>query len=63
MPISDDYVMYKDFELVNKRSEWNKLIDKIKAMVYKSMEAIKQHKYLTDAGLQQRAKEDLKDLI
>ena len=51
MPISDDYVMYKDFSNVSNRSEWTKLIEKIKTMVQKTMDAIKQHKYLTDAGM------------
>ena len=63
MPISDDYVMYKDFSNVSNRSEWTKLIEKIKTMVDKTMDAIKQHKYLTDAGMQRRAREDLQEII
>ena len=41
MPISDDYVMYKDFANLSKRTEWAKLIDKMTSMVAKTMESIK----------------------
>ena len=63
MPISDDYVLYKDFAFVQKRSEWASLIQSIKLFISKSLEMIKAHRHLTDAGMQVRAKEDLKELI
>lgn len=63
MPISDSFVQYKDFEAVSKTSEWTALVAKIRAMVNKTIEMIKQHKHLSDQGLQVRAQEDLNELI
>lgn len=63
MPISDDYVLYKDFARVCKRSEWGNLIMAIRNLIARTLEAIKAHRHLTDQGLKVRAKEDLKDLI
>jgi len=63
MPISDKFVVYKDFEATTKRSEWTGLVSKIRAMINKTIETIKAHKHLTDQGLQARAQEDLNDLI
>lgn len=63
MPISDKFVLYKDFEATIKRSEWTGLVSKIRAMINKTIETIKTHKHLTDQGLQARAQEDLNDLI
>lgn len=51
MPIADDYVLYKDFSQVNKRSEWKQLITKIRNFINKTLESIQAHKHLTDAGL------------
>jgi len=59
MPISDDYVLFKDFEVTAKRSEWRSMVSKIGAMISKTLEAIKAHRHLTDAGLQHRAKQEL----
>ena len=33
MPISDDYVVYKDFAIVKKKSEWNRLLQSMQTMV------------------------------
>ena len=63
IPIADDYVLYKDFAKVVKRSEWSRLLQSIRNFIARSLEAIKQHRHLTDAGLQVRAKEDLRELI
>ena len=63
MPISDDYVLYKDFARVSKRSEWGNLIQSMRNLIARSLEAIKAHRHLTDQGLKVRAKEDLKLLI
>ena len=63
MPISDTYVQYSDFQAATKRSEWTALVSKIRAMVNKTIETIKQHRHLSDLGIQARAQEDLNDLI
>ena len=63
MPIADDYVLYKDFAQVLKRSEWARMVSQMKAIISKTLEQVKVHRHLTDAGLQQRAKEDLQELI
>ena len=63
VPIADDYVLYKDFAKVNRRSEWSHIIQSIRNFIARSLEAVKQHRHLTDAGLQVRAKEDLKEII
>ena len=51
MPINDDYVLYKDFAKINKRSEWSRLLQTIRNLIARALEAIKQHRHLTDAGL------------
>lgn len=63
MPISDDYVLYKDFASVVGRNEWSTLVQSIHSLVVNALEAVKQHRHLTDLGLQRRVKEDLKELI
>lgn len=56
LPISDEYVVYKDFARVFKRSEWTRLIQSIRNLIARTLEAVKQHRHLTDAGIQKRAK-------
>lgn len=59
LPISDDYVLYYDFERVVKRNEWSRLKQSVRNLIARSLEAVKQHRNLTEAGLQYRVKKDL----
>lgn len=63
MPISDDYVLYADFASVMKRSDWKALISQMRATIHKTLEQIKAHRHLTDAGIKKRAEDDLNMLI
>ena len=63
LPIADDYVQYEDFARVSKRPDWAKLVQNIGRLIGKTLEAVKAHRHLTDAGLQLRAKEDLREII
>ena len=38
MPISDDYVQFKDFSDSRKRSEWTAMIAKMRVMITKTLE-------------------------
>ena len=51
MPISDDYVLFEDFAAFTGRSDWKALISQMRATIHKTIEAVKQHRHLTDAGL------------
>ena len=55
MPISDDYVLYTDFAQVTKRQLWQTQISAMRVMIHKTLEQIKAHRHLTDAGLAKRA--------